>query len=128
MQTTEAQKNILEELAGKPGGQATQTEVVPDGPRRYMAQPGYEIVGIPIFPFETDDPEVQAEIEKSRGFKRGKIWLETRTPEEREATESALEKMPVRKLRAIVNSLGHKNVAQYRKYELLDILMKEGFK
>lgn len=129
MQATEAQKEILDAMAGKPGGkEAPDEKVIPDGPRRYMANPGYTIVGVPEFPLETDDPVVQASIEKSRGFRRGKIWIEPRTTEEQEVVESALTHMPVAKLRRIVVSLGHKNVNKYRKYELLDILMKEGFK
>ncbi|MHC4517382.1 MAG: hypothetical protein ACYTAS_02230 [Planctomycetota bacterium] len=127
--TTQAQQEILEniEKSGKKPKDAKAKPAIPDGPRRYVSNPGYQIVGLPAFPFETDDPDVQAEVERSRGFKRGKIWIEMRTQEEREATESSLDKMPVVKLRVMVKALGYKNINSYKKYELLDILMKEGF-
>jgi hypothetical protein len=127
--TTQAQQEILDDIENKGNKpkDAKPKPTIPDGPRRYVSNPGYQIVGLPEFPFETDDPAVQAEVEKSRGFKRGKIWIEMRTQEERDATESNLDKMPVAKLRALVKALGYKNINSYRKYELLDILMKEGF-
>jgi len=128
--TTQAQQQILNDLAnqGKAPAIAKPKKAIPEGPRRYVANPGYAIVGVDPFPLETEDPELQATIERSRGFKRGKIWIEMRTEEERAVTESAMDSMPVSKLRALVKALGYKNINSYRKYELLDILMKEGFK
>jgi hypothetical protein len=128
--TTAHQKQILDniESAGNKPPQAEVKQEIPDGPRRYVSNPGYQIVGLPAFPLETEDPEIQGQIERSRGFKRGQIWIEMRTAEEREITEGALGNMAVAKLRALVKALGYKNINSYRKYELLDILMKEGFK
>lgn len=93
-----------------------------------MADPGYTLVGIPHkFPFETEDEEIIALVERSRGFKRGRIWIEMRSEEDREVTESALAELNVGKLRKMVGMLGYKNINKYRKYELLDILLKKGF-
>lgn len=126
---TEAQKEILQEIkdSGNKPKEAKEKKEVPEGPRRYVAVPGYDLVGAPKFPFETDDPTVQAMVENSRGFNRGQVWVEMRTQEERDVTESGMAAMNITKLRSLVKALGYKNVNSYKKYELLDILMKEGF-
>lgn len=128
--TTKNQQNILNKLEGKPpvgGGNEPKKKTAPKGPRRYMADPGIELVGEPPFPFETKDRKQWARIEKSRSFKRGRIWVEMRTEEERDAADDALRHVSVPKLRKILIALGHRRVTQYRRYELIDLLSKEGF-
>jgi hypothetical protein len=131
MQTVvnEEQKEILDAMAGKnPEAPVVDVVVVEDdGVRRYVASPGYSIVKAPDFPCEIEDKEMQAYIEKSRGFKHGKVWIEKRNKAECEVIEKALGGFSVVKLRKMVGALGYTTVNQYKKYELLDILMKEGF-
>ncbi|MCK5481326.1 MAG: hypothetical protein KAJ06_09270 [Gammaproteobacteria bacterium] len=129
MEQTTEQQAILDDMAGKPGGKpAPKAEKpIPDGPRRYVALPGYTLIGVEQFPFETDDEEIQGLVEKSRGFRRGKIWIERRNSEEREAAESALDGLNFHQLRKMAAALGHENVQRFKKIELIDILEKEGF-
>jgi hypothetical protein len=131
IELTEDQKNIVANIGkaapakkakGKP-----KKEVEPKGPTRFVSSPGYSVVGLPNFPFETEDPAIISEVKKSRGYRIGKIWVETRTIREQSANEKALEKLGLEKLRRMVSALGYGNISQYRKYELMDILVKEGF-
>jgi hypothetical protein len=122
------QKEILDALKG--GDERAKIEAIvveKDEPRRYVADPGYSIIGAPSFPCEVEDEEMQAYIEKSRGFKRGKVWIEKRNKVECDLIEQALGGFNVVKLRKMCGALGYTTVNQYKKYELLDILMKEGF-
>jgi len=96
--------------------------------KRYIANPGFRFSGIPKFPFETDDKEIQDRIENSFSFKTAKrVWIDPRTAEENDKLEGALGGLNFQMLRKMVRAMGHRDVNKYTKVQLLDILEKEGF-
>jgi hypothetical protein len=94
--------------------------------KKYSAMPGYTLVGGPEFPYETDDEDMQKQIEGLRAFRAGLIWVDERTDEEAAAAEKALEGISFEKLKKIASTLGYREVGKYSKVELLDILEREG--
>jgi hypothetical protein len=97
---------------------------------RFNANPGYSLVRGEeeiTFPFETDDPELIKKIMDGRGIKADEVWVDDRSHEESLAEERALAKLSRDKLARLVHALGYRNLHQYSKGELIDILSKGGF-
>jgi 3-oxoacyl-ACP reductase-like protein len=97
---------------------------------RFCGNPGYSLVRGEeeiTFPFETDDQELIKKIISGRGFRANEVWVDNRTSAEAAAEEAALSKLSRDKLARLVHALGYRNLHQYSKSELIDILSKGGF-
>jgi len=96
--------------------------------KRYVANPGFSFAGMPRFPFDTDDKELQDRIEGSFAFKvANRVWIDKRSDEENEQLEGALGGLNFQMLRKMVRAMGHRDVNKFTKVQLIDILEKEGF-
>lgn len=95
--------------------------------KRYRAKHGYVMIGLPDFPFETSSKELQDQIEKTKAFKYGKIWVDDRSDKETDALNSALSALKITTLQKMVLATGKTDVGKYSHVELIDILEREGF-
>lgn len=93
--------------------------------KKYMAKSGYSLVGFEAFPFTTKDEEIQKQVEGTKAFANGVIWI-TDTEGDAEL-EGALSDVKFGTLRKLANAMGHRDVHKLTKSELLEILEKEGF-
>jgi hypothetical protein len=128
---TENQKKILQALKG--GGvikgeiqAALESQDLPPGPRTYMGLPGVTLVGVGKFPQTIDDESIQKKIESSRSFKRGHIWIDSKTDDERANIEEALSGFSFHQLRKLAVALGHRNIGRLTKLELMEVCTKDG--
>jgi hypothetical protein len=121
------QKAIVESLKnGEKVVDLPEPEVIPEGPRRYMALPGVTLVGVGRFPMVVEDPEIQKKIESCRSFQQGKIWIENRSEEESSAAENALAGLGFGQLRKLAVALGHRDINRLTKLELIEVCTREG--
>lgn len=132
---TKAQKQKeLIEMLDKQNGKTISGEVkaklqtadLPEGPRRYMGLPGTTLVGIGTFPQTVEDPEIQKKIERSRSFRQGHVWIDSKTEEEAEAMETVLSTLSFGQLRKLATALGQRNIGRLTKLELLEVCTREG--
>jgi hypothetical protein len=94
--------------------------------KRYIARPGFRFCGLPDFPFETDDIELQNKIEGTTAFTRaGRVWLDTKSDDERSAEEKALAGVDFNKLRKMARALGLRDYSGLSKAELIEVISKE---
>lgn len=132
MAHTARQQQIINELDGN--GKTVKPEViskakassVKEGSRRYLSLPGTSIVGIPKFPFETDDKEMQKKIESSRSFAIGHVWIDEMTDRERKSAEKALSALGRDQLVRLAVALGHRDTSRLSKLDLISVCTKEG--
>ena len=93
--------------------------------KKYSAKPGYTLIGFDEFPIETNDVDIQGQIEATEAFKIGKIWI-TDTSNDEEI-EGALKNIKFTTMRKMASMAGYRDVHKLTKVELLEILEKEGF-
>jgi hypothetical protein len=125
------QQAILDELNGKGVIKPDATieaeiEEMPEGPRAYMGLPGTTIIGVGNFPQTIEDPKIQKKVENSRSFRRGHVWLDTRTAEENEALDEAMTGFSRRQLRKLASALGHRNIGRLTKLQLIEVCTRDG--
>ena len=95
--------------------------------KRYRAKHGYVMIGLPEFPFQTASEELQSQIEGTKAFKHGKVWIDDRSDKETSELNSALSALKITTLQKMVLATGKTNVGKYTHVELIDILEREGF-
>jgi hypothetical protein len=99
---------------------------MPEGPRTYMGLPGTTLIGVGVFPQTIEDPEIQKKIERCRSFKQGHIWIETRTAEETEILDKAMEGLSFPQLRKLATALGHRRISSLTKLQLIEVCTRDG--
>ena len=128
---TAKQKEILAKIDGKGTIKSeviAQAEVagLPEGPRTYMGLPGTTIIGIGKFPQTISDPDVQKRIEGSRSFKRGQVWIDATTEEERKLMDKAMSGFSFAQLRKLASALGHRDIGRLTKLQLIEVCTRDG--